>query len=93
MAIKNDSFRDMEKDKFVESSSRPTFPAVEVTIGNPQEVGGALPFTWNAFTVDRAGADFDVYNYTYNAVAVGSVTINYTSNNKKEISGGSISVV
>jgi len=89
MAINSPTRTDRELSKFVESPTRPGEPAVEVVSGNT----GGLPFAWNAFTVDRTDSLDDVFNYTYNASGVGSVTITYTDTNKDIIAGGNIVVL
>jgi hypothetical protein len=90
VTIKNDSFRDMERDKFIESPTRPTLPAVEVSVANAGEVGGGLPFAWDNWNVDRTNATSDVYNYLLGATPTGTVTILFTDSTKCVMSGGNV---
>lgn len=84
---------DRENRKFLESTKRPGEPSVDVTISNPGEIGSALGFSWDSFTIDRTNALTDIYNYLLVATPTGTVTITYTDTTKCEISGGSIVIL
>lgn len=89
MAINNPTFRDMDKDKFVESSSRSGLPSVEVTIGNPADISGVDAFlaVTNYDTVDITYplSTQEVYDYKLLTVSVRTVTIDYIDSTKEKI--------
>jgi hypothetical protein len=91
------NLQDRERDKFVESTTRPSNTAVEVVIGNASEIqsiNGALSnIKWDAFDYQYPTTTQEIIRL-YEGGLVGTlkatVTLNYTDSTKKYFTSGTV---
>jgi len=85
MAIVNDAIKDMEKDKFIESPTRPGKPAIEV-VGSSWSSASSGSIL-SGVVYDEMQATYptttqEVYVYKASTITVATITVDYTDTTK-----------
>ena len=77
MTINKDAYRDMEKNKFVESPRRPGFPAVEVI-----SAGFTAGIDYDIIDVSYPTLIQEIYTFKLVTEVVRVITVDYTTSTK-----------
>lgn len=84
MPINKPTHKDMEKNKFLESGQRPGEPAVDVSLGNPSDIGGNIlaGIKFDEIQATYPTSTTEVYSYLFESNIMATITVTYTDATK-----------